>query len=478
MPLRDEQGLVVGIFCVVEEATERVMAQAALREREARQMFRVELSDALRGASSPQALTAIAGERLGQNLDVSCVGYAVVDPTGEYVLIDQDWTATGTPSVVGTHRLDDFGPGMANELKAGRVVRVDDTATSPLTAGPRSEAAYDSIGTRAFINVPLAKNGRLAGVWFVHNPRTRVWTDDETAIVEEVAERTWASLQRLHAEEALRQSQKMEAVGQLTGGLAHDFNNLLVAISGSLELLQTRVAQQRFGELERYIAAALAAAKRAASLTHRLLAFSRRQTPDSRPTSVNRLVASMAELIQRTVGPEIAVEVTTAGGLWNTLVDPNQLEDALLNLCINARDAMPDGGRLTVGAANKWLDEHAGHERELPSEEYLVLKVTDTGAGMTPDVVRRAYNPLFTTKPIGMGTGLGLSMIYGFVQQSGGQAHIVSEPGQGATICLYLPRHCGEVEAVDTPVRLAVAPRAEQDETVLVIDDEPPCVCW
>ena len=278
---------------------------------------------------------------------------------------------------------------------------------------------------------------------------------------------------RQRLEEQLRQSQKMEAVGQLTGGLAHDFNNLLAGISGSLELLQARVAQGRIGDLDRYLVAAQGASKRAAALTHRLLAFTRRQTLDPKPTDVNRLVAGMEELVRRTVGPAVRVEVVAAGGLWTTLVDPNQLENALLNLCINARDAMPDGGRLTVETGNKWLDERAARERGLAPGQYVSLCVSDTGTGMTPEVAARAFDPFFTTKPIGMGTGLGLSMIYGFARQSGGQARIYSEPGQGALVCLYLPRHHGEAETGDEPAAGAVAPRAGQGETVLVVDDEP-----
>ncbi len=274
-------------------------------------------------------------------------------------------------------------------------------------------------------------------------------------------------------QEQLRQSQKMEAVGQLTGGLAHDFNNLLAGISGSLELLQTRVAQGRIGDLERYLGAAQGAAKRAAALTHRLLAFSRRQTLEPKPTDANRLVTGMEELVRRTVGPQVAVEVVTAGGLWATLVDPNQLENAVLNLCINARDAMPEGGRLTIETGNKWLDQRAARERDLPPGQYVSVCVSDNGTGMAPDVIQRAFDPFFTTKPIGMGTGLGLSMVYGFVRQSGGQARIYSEPGHGTMVCLYLPRHRGETENADAPGELAEAPRAEQGETVLVVDDEP-----
>jgi signal transduction histidine kinase/CheY-like chemotaxis protein len=275
------------------------------------------------------------------------------------------------------------------------------------------------------------------------------------------------------AEEALRQSQKMEAVGQLTGGLAHDFNNLLTGVSGSLQLMQTRLSQGRVNELDRYITAADGAARRAASLTHRLLAFSRRQTLDPKPTNINRLIAGLEELIRRTVGPGIQVEVVGAAGLWTALVDRNQLENALLNLCINARDAMPEGGRITIETANKWLDERAARERELSPGQYISLCVTDTGTGMTPEVIKRAFDPFFTTKPLGQGTGLGLSMIYGFARQSGGQVRIYSEVGKGTTMCLYLPRHQGRDEDAQIAHEWEVAPRATEGQTVLVVDDEP-----
>ncbi|MCJ2021730.1 PAS domain S-box protein [Methylobacterium sp. E-065] len=285
-----------------------------------------------------------------------------------------------------------------------------------------------------------------------------------------VAERT-AELMR--AEEALRQSQKMEAVGQLTGGLAHDFNNMLAGVVGSLELMQTRMLQGRVADLDRYIGAAQGAARRAAALTHRLLAFSRRQTLDPKPTDVNRLVEGMMELVRRTVGPAVAIESIGAGGLWPTLVDPSQLENALLNLCLNARDALPDGGRIVIETANRWLDHRAAQARDLEPGQYVTLCVSDNGTGMTADVATKAFDPFFTTKPIGEGTGLGLSMIYGFAKQSGGQVRIYSEFGQGTMVCLYLPRHLGEAEGDTILPDLAHAPRAEQGETVLVVDDEP-----
>lgn len=284
-----------------------------------------------------------------------------------------------------------------------------------------------------------------------------------------VVERT-EELTRAH--EALRQSQKMEAVGQLTGGIAHDFNNLLAGISGSLELLGKRLSEGRLNGMERYIDAAQGSAQRAASLTQRLLAFSRRQTLDPKPTDVNRLINGMEDLIRRSVGPDVEVEVVGAGGLWATKIDQSQLENALLNLCINGRDAMaPAGGRLTIETSNKWLDDRAAKARDLPPGQYVSLCVTDTGTGMPPEVQAQAFDPFFTTKPLGQGTGLGLSMIHGFVRQSGGQVRIYSEIGKGTTMCLYLPRHLGGVEGEE---ETGLTPVAEggHGETVLIIDDE------
>ena len=279
------------------------------------------------------------------------------------------------------------------------------------------------------------------------------------------------SLEREAMQEALRQSQKMEAVGQLTGGLAHDFNNLLAGISGSLELMQRRLAQGRVSELDRYITVGYGAAKRAAALTHRMLAFSRRQTLDPKAIDLNRLVGGMEELIRRTIGPQIQLEVVGSVGLWTTLVDPSQLENALLNLCINARDAMPHGGRVTIETSNKWIDDRAGRERDLPPGQYVALCVTDTGTGMSPDVASRAFEPFFTTKPMGLGTGLGLSMVYGFARQSGGQVRIYSELEMGTTMCIYLPRHYDVAAPVYDPLEHA-ATLPLGSGTVLIVDDE------
>ncbi|MET3827972.1 PAS domain S-box-containing protein [Sphingomonas sp. PvP055] len=273
------------------------------------------------------------------------------------------------------------------------------------------------------------------------------------------------------AEGQLRQAQKMEAVGQLTGGIAHDFNNLLTGVMGNLELLELRIGQGRFDDADRFIAAAQQAGRRAASLTQRLLAFSRRQTLDPRPTNIDCLIAGMEELLRRTVGPSTAIRIVGVPDLWTTMIDPTQFENALLNLCINARDAMPDGGKLTIETSNVLLDEPSALERDLPPGGYVTVCVTDTGTGMSAETIEHAFEPFFTTKPIGQGTGLGLSMIYGFARQSGGQVRILSELGQGSTICVYLPEHAGAA-APQEIISANAAVATVSGGTILLIDDE------
>ena len=289
----------------------------------------------------------------------------------------------------------------------------------------------------------------------------------ESRVATEVARRT-------ETEEALRQAQKMEAVGQLTGGIAHDFNNLLQGIVGSLDLIQKRIGQGRAHDLERLIGGAMASANRAAALTHRLLAFSRRQPLDPKPVKANPLVSSMEDLLRRTLGEQVELQLVLASDLWLTLCDAHQLESAILNLAINARDAMPDGGKLIIETANTHLDtEYARQMEGAGPGQYVCISVTDTGTGMPAEIVARAFDPFFTTKPIGQGTGLGLSMIYGFARQSEGLANIYSEPGEGTCVKLYLPRYRGEARpveesaAIDTELLFAPA-----NETVLVIEDE------
>ncbi|WP_244424581.1 hybrid sensor histidine kinase/response regulator [Methylobacterium nodulans] len=279
-------------------------------------------------------------------------------------------------------------------------------------------------------------------------------------------------LRREASEDQLRQSQKMEAVGRLTGGLAHDFNNLLTVVLGSLEILQRRMGPVDARQ-QRLIDNAIGGARRAAALTQRLLAFARRQPLDPKPVDANALVSGMAELFRQTLGEAVRLETVLAGGLWRTFADPNQLENALLNLTVNARDAMPEtGGRLTIETANAYLDEaYIAAHAEVAAGQYVLVAVTDNGTGMGPEVLARAVEPFFTTKEQGQGTGLGLSQVYGFVRQSGGHLAVYSELGQGTTVKIYLPRHAGPEDSPRPASRASLA-IAQGDATVLVVEDE------
>jgi len=285
------------------------------------------------------------------------------------------------------------------------------------------------------------------------------------------AERTAEAALR-EAEDALRQSQKMEAIGQLTGGIAHDFNNLLTGVMGSMEMLKRRIAARRFTEVDPFIDAAVASAERAAALTHRLLAFARRQPLDPQSVDVLRLIDGMADLLHRSLGEQVQIEIAAEPDIWPVHTDANQLENALLNLAINARDAMPDGGRLTISLSSVTLSAADPHKGDpIDPGDYTIIAVSDTGVGMSSDVAAKAFDPFFTTKPIGQGTGLGLSMIYGFVKQSRGHVRIESSEGRGTTVKLFLPRHHGataelaELVPPETPYG--------SGEMVLLVEDEP-----
>jgi PAS domain S-box-containing protein len=273
-------------------------------------------------------------------------------------------------------------------------------------------------------------------------------------------------------EAALRQAQKMEAIGQLTGGIAHDFNNLLTGIIGAMDILRRRIAAGKYEDVHRFMDAAVTSANRAAALTHRLLAFARRQPLDPKIVDVNALVRGMEDMLRRTLGERVQMTIAIAADLWPTLTDANQLENAILNLVINARDAMPDGGALRIVTANETVtaDDGSRKEQDMAPGDYSVVSVIDTGVGMSPDVVAKVFEPFFTTKPIGQGTGLGLSMIYGFVKQSHGHARVDSAPGEGTTVRLYLPRHAGPLAEGDAPP-MRRAPTGE-GETVLLVEDD------
>ena len=316
--------------------------------------------------------------------------------------------------------------------------------------------------------------------WRVRKDGTRFWANvlidairDDAGELIGFAKVTRDMTERRAVEERLRQAQKMEAIGQLTGGVAHDFNILLTVIFGNLETLQRRLPEKDDDDLRRLVEGAIRGATRAAQLTHRLLAFSRRQPLEPKPVNLNRLVAAASELLQRTLGERVAVETVLGAGLWWVQVDPSQLESALLNLAVNARDAMPEGGKLTIETANTYLDEaYAAGQDDLAPGQYVLLAVSDTGTGMSKEIIVRAFEPFFTTKAPGEGTGLGLSQVYGFIKQSGGHVKIYSEPGEGTTVKLYLPRLAtapGQGESAETG---PMAPMARRGETILVVVDD------
>ncbi len=419
-PVRDDDGAVAGMFCSCIETTVQVLAR---RQSDAERQRFFELSRDLFGVATFEGYLTSINPAWARMLDRR-ESELLSRPFAEIIHPDDLETTEEVLAVLGR-----------GEPAHQFFVRLLKSDGQPVSF--------------AWSAVPGA--GRDSGVFYTVG---RDMTED------------------LRREEMLRQSQKMEAVGQLTGGLAHDFNNLLAGISGSLELIQARVAQGRTAEVDKFVTAAQGAANRAAALTHRLLAFSRRQTLAPKPTDVMRLVNGMGDLIARTIGPQIELETINAAGLWPSLIDPNQLENAILNLCINARDAMPDGGKITIETANRWMDARSAKDRGIEPGQYISVCVSDTGVGMPPDVQAKAFDPFFTTKPLGVGTGLGLSMIYGFAKQSGGSVAIYSEPGQGSMVCIYLPRHMGDLDEAGAPVNVGQAPRGD-GETVLVVDDEP-----
>jgi PAS domain S-box-containing protein len=279
------------------------------------------------------------------------------------------------------------------------------------------------------------------------------------------------------AREQLLQAGKMEAIGQLTGGVAHDFNNLLTIIIGNLAIAEREVEALESGpatRLRRAIGSAERGAERATALTQRLLAFSRRQLLDPRPLDLNKLIAAEADFLQRTLGEAIEVEAVGSGGLWRVEVDANEFESALLNLAINARDAMPDGGKLTIEASNTFLDQnYCRANPEVMPGQYVMIAVTDNGAGMTKDVLDRAFEPFFSTKTVDAGTGLGLSQVYGFIKQSGGHVKIYSEPGEGTSVKIYLPRYTGEAHPDDHEDSDSAEVEGHVGETILIVEDDP-----
>jgi PAS domain S-box-containing protein len=434
-PIKDESGNVTGIFVDGLDITERRATEQALRELNANLERRVIERAQARGRTwnlSPDLLGALNSK-----------GYfETSNPAWQTIL---GWSEDEVAS-----------------MSIFELLHPDDVEHT------RAGFELTLVGQPAirFVNRYRCKDGSHRYIsWVGIQEDNYVYCTGRDITVEREAE-----IELSKAQDALRQAQKMEAIGQLTGGIAHDFNNLLTGIIGSLDLVRRRMASGSTEDIPRWMDAASISAQRAAALTHRLLAFGRRQSLDTRPNDVNRIITGMQDLLQRTMGERIELQCKLPGDLWTAFTDANQLESALLNLAINARDAMPEGGRLTIESANTRLDKaYTALYEDVQPGDYVAVSVSDTGVGMPPEVLEKAVDPFFTTKPVGEGTGLGLSVIYGFVKQSRGHLRIYSQVEQGTTVKLYLPR--AQQTAVD-PKPVAVETPRGKGETILVVEDE------
>ena len=447
-PIRNAAGEVADIFVEATDVTERVMAEAAKRESEER--FR------LVAESAPVMLWM--GDAQGKCLYLNRAQrefWGVTDesfPTFDWntTVLPEDLPVLAAPFMQGMSEQKGFTV-EARYFRADGQVRTLHTNAEP-RFGPDGEF-LGMIGVNADVTDVREAQAALA----------RSHEELEAAVRERTDK-------LMSAESQLRQAQKMEAIGQLTGGIAHDFNNMLAVVMSGLNLLQRKLAK---GETDvgRYIEGSMEGARRAAALTSRLLAFSRQQQLAPEQLDANRLVQGMTDLLSRTLGEAIQVETVLSAGLWQTLADANQLESAILNLAVNARDAMEEGGKLTIETANAHIDDDYAAEAAMAAGQYVMIAVTDTGTGMTPQVMAKAFDPFFTTKEVGKGTGLGLSQVFGFIRQSGGHVKIYSELGLGTTVKIYLPRSHAQAAASDRK-RVEGDMSAGAGEVVMVVEDE------
>jgi signal transduction histidine kinase/PAS domain-containing protein len=480
VPVLDEAGEVTEWFGAAGDISVRKSAEQALRENEARLRFLDALNEQTAKSTDADEILAISTRMVGEYLGVGICAYADMDDDEDGFTIRGDWHLAGYSSIVGRYSLKDFGHLAVARLGDGKPLILEDNRRELL---PEESAAFQSIGVTATICIPLIKGGKLTALMAIHDGQPRQWHLRELALLDEVTERSWAHIARVRAEADvregerrfreeleqqvaersaalertqahIRQAQKMEALGSLTGGIAHDFNNLLMAVQGSLELLRERMPQDPL--LLRLVDNARAGAERGSSLTRRMLAFARRQDLKYERVDLRALVDGMTELMQRSLGPTVTVETHFADGLPAVEADGNQLEAALLNLAVNARDAMDGVGTIIISTGEAWVG--AGDERLTPGH-YVRLSLADTGAGMDEHTLKRATEPFFTTKGVGKGTGLGLSMAHGLAEQLGGALMLHSEPNRGTTAEVWLP---------------AMAPTAEAPAAIRMNEPAPP----
>lgn len=494
----DDEGKCVRFPGASYDITQRMVSDLALKAAKAEREFVIDLTVAQRKLSDPEAIIRLSAEMLGHRLGINRVGYYRL-VGAKHLRHGCNWTDGTLAPLTGIEPASRFGKRAEQLRRRGKTLVFSDS---------RHDDEHDFLpladqGVLSGVCVPLMQEGVWQAGMYLHHAEVRHWTAAEIALAKEVADLTWLAVDRAEAvmrlnqlvdkqnaalveasteikseatarsaaELQVRQLQKMEAVGQLTGGIAHDFNNMLAVVIGGLNLAQRRLDRGET-DIKRFMDGAMEGATRAAALTQRLLAFSRQQPLAPESIEANRLVNGLTELLARTLGERVRLETILTPGLWKTLADPVQLENVIVNLAVNARDAMPDGGRLTIETGNADVDADYALEAEVPDGHYVMIAVSDTGTGMSQEVLAKAFEPFFTTKGVGKGTGLGLSQVFGFVRQSGGHVKIYSEVGHGTTIKVYLPRTLdGEMQPVTR--RAPVLTRAgSPDEIIMVVEDE------